>query len=66
MTSRIITTTIAAAIAVATITVPSGAHAQKAIMGAGTRSCGDWLQYRSNNPAMAYQLSAWIEPASRI
>jgi hypothetical protein len=29
-------------------------------MGAGTRSCGEWLQYRSNNQAMAYQLVAWI------
>jgi hypothetical protein len=53
---------IAAAIALAAITAPSGAHAQyKGIMGAGTRSCGDWLQYRSNNPAAAYQPSAWID-----
>jgi hypothetical protein len=52
----------AAAIAVAAITARSGVHAQyKGIMGAGTRSCGDWLQYRSNNLAAAYQLSAWID-----
>ncbi len=61
MTNHIITNTIAAAVAVAALTVSSGAHSQKAIMGAGIRTCGDWLQYRSNNPAMAYQLFAWID-----